>query len=400
MKIVNVEDYFLPDAGYQINIVPKYLSLFGHDVYIVTSTVEGIDRPLAKFLGTENIQERDEKYTRETGVKIIRVKPFSNKVISGRMIQSRKMMNVVNELNPDVVFVHGNDSLTGVRFIVAKNKKYAMITDSHMLSMASKNKFNNLFYKCYKKFITPIILKNKYTVIRTQNDSFIEKKLGIPIKDSPWISYGSDMLLFHPDLSVRRAFRKEYDINEKDFVVVYTGKLDEAKDGKLLAKTFEKKFNVDRNIILIVVGNTSGEYGKEVDNIFSNSENRIIRIPTQKYVDLAKYYQVADLSVFARQCSLSFYDAQACGLPVLSEDNNINVDRCSHNNGWNFKSGNMKDFRDKIEKIASIDYDRYKEIMDNSYLFVKENYNYETKAREYEEVILKQQKIYQQGKND
>lgn len=400
MKIVNVEDYFLPDAGYQINIVPKYLSLFGHDVYIVTSTVEGVDRPLARFLGTENIKERDEKYTRETGVKIIRVKPFSTKVISGRMIQSRKMMDIVNDLDPDVVFVHGNDSLTGIRFIIEKGKKYAMIMDSHMLSMASKNKLNNLFYKCYKKFITPVILKNKYTVIRTQNDNFIERKLGIPIKDSPWISYGSDMLLFHPDLYVRKNFRKEYDINENDFVVVYTGKLDEAKDGKLLAKTFEKKFNVDRNIILIVVGNTSGEYGKEVDNIFSHSENRIIRIPTQKYVDLAKYYQVADLSVFARQCSLSFYDAQACGLPVLSEDNNINVDRCSHNNGWNFKSGNMKDFRDKIEKIVSMDYDKYKEIMDNSYSFVKENYNYETKAREYEEVILKQQKIYQQSKND
>ena len=155
----------------------------------------------------------------------------------------------------------------------------------------------------------------------------------------------------------------------------------------MLAETFAKKFPVDREIVLVAVGNTSGDYGKEVEDIFQKSENRIIRFPTQKYQDLAYYFQIADLAVFPKQCSLSFYDTQACGLPVLSEDNNINVDRCSHQNGWTFQSGDMEDFREKITEIAKMDEAEYRKISENAYRFIADNYNYEDKAREYEAVI-------------
>lgn len=37
MKIVHVEDFFHPDAGYQINILPKYMAKMGHEVVVITS---------------------------------------------------------------------------------------------------------------------------------------------------------------------------------------------------------------------------------------------------------------------------------------------------------------------------------------------------------------------------
>ena len=159
-----------------------------------------------------------------------------------------------------------------------------------------------------------------------------------------------------------------------------------------MAQAFRERFNTTKNIVLIAVGNTSGDYGQEVERIFSESENRIIRFPTQKYCDLAQFYQAADLSVFARQCSLSFYDAQACGLPVLSEDNEINVDRCSHENGWNFKAEDVTDFRARIEYAANLPEDKYTAVSQNAYRFIMENYSYEDKAREYEKIILETHK--------
>ena len=394
MIIANVEDFFIPDAGYQINIVPKYLSKFGHEVYVVTSTVEGIHKPAAEFFGTDCIEERDAKYSAETGVKIVRIPPLTTKVISGRMVQSKAFFRAVEELHPDVVYVHGNDSLTGMRYLRQKKKRYAIVTDSHMLSMASKNRLNKVFYWFYKKTITPKIIRNQIPVIRTQDDPFVEKCLGIPLTQAPWISYGSDTMLFHPDAKVKKSFRAEHGISDDDFVIVYTGKLDEAKGGKLLAQTFREKFQTKRNVVLVAVGNTSGEYGKEVEQIFNESENRIIRFPTQGYCDLAQFYQAADLSVFAKQCSLSFYDAQACGLPVLSEDNNINVDRCSHGNGWNFKAGDVRDFRAKIEAGVNMDQSEYQKVADCAYSFIVENYNYEDKAREYEAILLREYQKY------
>lgn len=398
MRILNVEDFFHPDAGYQINILPKYLARMGHEVIIVTSQMDKIPEGLTTFFGRDNVAERDQEYSLRNDVKIERLplKAF----VSGRAVFDKALMKTIQRLSPDVVYIHGND--TAVAMWALKNRKKfnaALVMDSHMLEMASVNPFSKFFHLFYKTFFTPIIVKNNITVIRTQNDPYVEKVLGIPLSQAPWISYGSDTLLFHPDVEVRRSFRAEYNISDNDFVIVYTGKLDEAKGGKLLAQAFREKFQTQKNIVLIAVGNTSGEYGKEVEHLFSESENRIIRFPTQKYCDLAQFYQAADLSVFAKQCSLSFYDVQACGLPVLSEDNNINVDRCSHNNGWNFKIGDISDFRAKIEYIANLPEEEFEIISNNAYRFIVENYNYEDKAREYEKVIINQYERYKEKQN-
>ncbi len=387
MVIVNVEDYFIPDAGYQINIVPKYLAKFGHEVYVVTSKTEGINKTAAAFLGAENIEERDAEYTRRTGVKIIRVNPLTKKLVSGRIIQGKELFQTVKGLNPDVVYVHGNDTITGMRYLWKKHK-FTLVTDSHMLKMATTNRFSRYFQKFYKLFVTPQIIKNKIPVIRTQNDDYVEACLGIPLSQAPWISYGTDTDLFYPDKEIKESFRKQHNIPMDDFVFVCTGKMDESKGGKLLAEAFVKRFNSDKNVTLITVGNFNGEYGEEVKAIFEKSENTIIHFPTQKYFDLGKFYQAADACVFAKQCSLSFYDAQGCGLPVISEDNNINMDRNSHGNGLCFEAGNVESFRSSIEKLLNMTAEEYKTMSENSYRFIIDNYNYEEKAREYEKILL------------
>ncbi|WP_291569568.1 glycosyltransferase family 4 protein [Clostridium sp. UBA4548] len=387
MNIVHIEDFFHPDAGYQINILPKYMAKQGHKVTIVTSEMQKVPNNLTAFFGKEDVEERDLEYYKMADVNIIRVKIKG--FISGRAVFSREMFKVIDKLKPDILYIHGNDTLTAMRYLIRLKKiKCPIVLDSHMLEMASINKFNKIFRSIYRKVFTPIIIKNKIPVIRTQNDPYVEKCLGIPLKQCPWISVGSDMLLFHPDKVVRTEFRRINNINEEDFVIVYTGKLDEAKGGMLLAKAFQKKYEVDRNIVLLVVGNTNGEYGKKIDEVFAKSENRIIRFPTQKYINLAKFYQSSDLSVFPRQCSLSFYDAQACGLPVVSENNNINIDRLQFNNGYNFKAEDVDDLRDKIMKCINIGYGQYKEIKHNAYEFVKSNYNYEEISNEYTKILL------------
>ena len=386
MTIVNIEDFFHPSAGYQINILPKYLSKFGHKVYIITSQMEKVPQSLTSFFGRDNIEILDKEYQEKYNIEIIRL-PL-NSFISGRAIFTKELEKVIKQLKPDVLYVHGNDTFVGMWALLKYKKwKIPLVMDSHMLKIASKNRFNKIFHWFYRKVFTPKIVKYKIPIIRTQDDLYVEEVLGIPIRQAPWISYGSDTLLFYPNEEVKMAFREEYGIEKGGFVVVYTGKLDESKGGRLLAETFQKKFNVSKNVTLIVVGNTVGDYGREVDELFSKSENRIIRFPTQKYQDLAKFYQIADLSVFAKQCSLSFYDAQACGLPVLSEDNNINIDRCSYNNGWNFKANDVDDFRAKIELAVNMETDKYKEVSDNAYNYIINKYNYEDKAREYEAIL-------------
>ena len=386
MHIVQIEDFFHPNAGYQVNVLSQFFSRAGNKVTIITAELEKIPDSLTAFFGKDNVAESDKVYEEKYAVKIIRV-PV-RKYISGRVWFSNDIFRIVDELKPDVLYVHGNDTLIAIQYFFKLGRiPYAVVSDSHMLEMASQNKFNKLFRAFYRTFITPKLVKYHVPVIRTQDDPYVKKCLGIPLENCPWISFGSDTTLFHPCESEKKEFRERNGINKDAFVVVYAGKLDEGKGGLLLAEAFKKRISEKREVVLLVVGNTVGEYGKKVEEIFSESENRIIRYPAQQYVNLSPFYQASDLAVFARQCSLSFYDVQACGLPVIAEDNNINIARCSHLNGECFDSGNIDALIHVIRKFAEMPENELKNFSKNSVSFIQNGYDYADKSKEYLEII-------------
>ena len=72
LKIVQIEDFFHPDAGYKINILSKYFAKMGHETVIITAELDKIPDFLVSFFGRDNIEERDREYERRYGVKIIR----------------------------------------------------------------------------------------------------------------------------------------------------------------------------------------------------------------------------------------------------------------------------------------------------------------------------------------
>lgn len=387
MKIVHVEDAFFPNTGYQLPLLAKYMSLKGHDVTIVSSEMEKIPNTLKGFFLNEDVGTIDNEYTKETGVKIIRLPLIS--YISGRAIFSNQLLKTVKLISPEIIFVHGNDTLTGIIFLMnAKKIEAPIVMDSHMLEMASVNNLNKVFRRFYKMFITPIILKRNICVIRTQNDDYIEKHLGIPLDNSPWISTGSDVFKFKPCNETKLEFRLENKISADDFVIIYAGKLDKHKGGKFLAEALVEEFyGLRRNIVFIVVGNVDGDYGEEIEQIFSESKNRILRFPTQSYKNLPKYYQASDLAVFPKQCSLSFYDVQSSGLPVLLEDNGINIQRLQHGNGVIFKEDNVEDFRKKIHEMVNISDEDFIKMSKNAREYVLEHFNYESITDKYINIL-------------
>lgn len=392
MRITEIKDHFHPDAGYQINVLSKYLVEFGHEVTIITPTKEFYPEHLAAFFGRDDMEERDRAYEEEFGVKIIRLAP--RRVVSSRAIfPSGPLLKLIRAQSPDVLYIHGNDTYTGM-WAAWNRKKLGcpLVMDSHMLDMASGNPYNTWFYRFYRAFVAPVIRREQIPVIRVQDDPYVEKRLGIPLSQAPWISFGSDTLLFHPDPEVRSAFRLKNGVSKDAFVVVYMGKLDESKGGKLLAELTCLPLKTEREVVFLVVGNASGEYGAEVEALLAKSPCRVLRFPTQKYREMAPFFQAADLALFPRQCSLSFYDAQACGLPVLSEDNNINVDRCRHHNGWNFRAGDAEDFRAKLEMAVNLPPEEYSAVSASAAALILGKYDYREKAREYERVLLDAQR--------
>jgi glycosyltransferase involved in cell wall biosynthesis len=388
MKIVHIEDFLHPDAGYQLNSLAPLQRAQGHDVTIITGELDKIPSDLTAFFGRDNIEARDAGFEAETGVKIIRIPLFG--FYSGRAFFYPRIFKTVSALRPDVVFIHGEDTVTGMIFIrLSRWLRYPLVLDCHMVEMASLNRFRDYFRRFFKTFITPVILKENIPLIRVVDSDFVEKCLAIPLSRTDLLSFGTDTQLFSPDADKRRAMREQLGLSQEAFVVLYAGKLDETKGGKILASALAAKFPEanGRPIEFLVIGNTNGTYGDEVEAMFAASENKVVRQPTAKFRELARYYPVADLAVFPKQCSMSFFEIQACGVPVLFEENEINSQRCVDENGYLFEPGNADDLRAKISTLAATDPAEYNRFRAKSRQYIVDNFDYVPIAQQFTDVL-------------
>lgn len=385
MRIVHWDEMFHPTYGYQINVLAKYQAMQGHDVIIMTSErIE--DHPVFSGLYDCDVLQQDREYSEKYHVQIIRLPIY--RTVSSMVIFKPGFIKKIKELKPDVLMCHFNDTVASMWIAWAyKRLNVPIVFDNHMLEMAAVNPLHKAFTTFFRITTTPLIVKNRWTVIRTQNDPYVYDAYRIPLEQAPFISFGSDMLLFHPDAEERKRFREQNGIPQDAFVIVYTGKLGGGKGGKLLAETLRERFRTDREVVAVIVGTSRSEYEREVDRIFGESENRIIRFDAQKYTELPQFYQAADLFVLAKQCSLSFFDAQACGLPAVVEDNNVNTDRVSHGNGYAFHAGDIRDFRENIETCINMNEEQYRAMRQAAHDFVEETYNYASISEQYTRVM-------------
>lgn len=388
MKIVHIEDFVHPDAGYQLNSLAPLQHLQGHDVTIVTGELDKIPDFLTNFFGRDNIEDRDRKFTEETGVKIIRVPLLG--FYSGRAIFHPSLFKRVAELKPDVAFVHGEDTVTGMMFIwLSRWLRYPLVLDCHMLEMASVNRFREVFRSFFRRFVTPVILKERIPLIRVVPSDFVEKCLAIPLSYTDLLSFGTDTIHFGPDAKSRAEVRSLHGIGQDSFLVMYAGKIDEHKGGKFLAASLLDSFPEanGRKIEFLVIGSGADDYGRQVEKEFAKSQNKIVRLPTQKFRDLARFYQAADLAIFPRQCSMSFFEVQSCGVPILFEDNEINRERVTGENAFLFEPGNVPDFRQKILAAASLSPEQMARCRRDSRDFVLQHYDYVPIAQKFTDVL-------------
>lgn len=391
MKFVHVEDFVHPNAGYQINLLTRLQVQQGHEVIIVAGELDKIPVFLTSFFGKDNIEEKDRKFEKETGVKIIRHPLYA--YYSGRAIYKPGLHKVIKSLNPDVLFIHNEDTVMGMKLLWDyKKMNVPYVLDCHMLEMASENKFREFFRVFYRRFVTPVILKNNIPLIRVVDTDFVQKHYNIPLSKTKLLSFGTDTDFYKPDSKVKVEFRKELGIDNTDFVVIYAGKMDPAKGGEFLAESLKEKINIEgRKVQFVIIGNPpKDEYGTKVDILFSQSENSILRLPTQTYFDLAKFYQIADIAIFPKQCSMSYFEVQSCELPVVLEENEINNSRISDKKGLLFSKSSVSEFRSCIEQFGNMEKEEFEIYKQSARKNIVDNYNFVPIAQQFTDVMMEE----------
>ena len=87
---------------------------------------------------------------------------------------------------------------------------------------------------------------------------------------------------------------------------------------------------------------------------------------------------------------------EACGVPVLSEDNNLNAARSGEGNGWLFAPDDVDDFAAKLMEIIELPSEELEKASRNAVEFVAKYYDYSKKADEYMAII---EDVYKRGKS-
>lgn len=135
---------------------------------------------------------------------------------------------------------------------------------------------------------------------------------------------GIDFSNFNFDQSVRNYLRKSLGFSDKNYVVLFVGRLNLDKDAMFMIGVFNKIKKINPNIALLIVG------AYEDDEFYRDAIDSgaivINRIPE---TELGKYYSTADLYLLPSvNSTTTLYggignapiQAMACGLPVVSRN--------------------------------------------------------------------------------
>jgi glycosyltransferase involved in cell wall biosynthesis len=368
MKIVHVEDYFDPTAGYQINELLLASKDLNDQVFLITST------DMSPFHKEIDI-DKDMAFELETGVKIFRLEPVLK--LSSRLIL-KNIKNIIEEIDPDAVFMHGIGDFKDLQ-LWRKKPRYKVIRDCHMSWVASKNKLSSLYFLFYRLFFASIInMTSKYSTIYALGQEEYEylRKLGINKRKIDYLPHGYNDSIMYFDEIERKLTREMYNFKDNDIVISYIGKFDYKKRPDLIINIidkFDEEYLKQNKIKVLFLGPKDETYMIDFNKKVESIKNKLqITIDESKpFKDLRKYYSASDICIFPKETTLSSIHAQVCGSPVIMENHKSNMERVVINDNL-YKKNNLDDAFTILKRI--IDNAEFKKKHNKSFMIINREY--------------------------
>jgi spore coat protein SA len=264
------------------------------------------------------------------------------------------------------------------QFIYSVLKSRSLLTNTNLILVENQPKYL-LHVKKITNIPMALHLHNYFTYDGVREDfkyaksiicvsDFIRQSVvnaGVDNKKTICIHNGIDVDRFSISNSAqfRFQYREKYKILQNEFVVMYSGRIQESKGVKILAEAF-MEIEKYSNLVLIIVGSSEFKNSKlgalynEINKI-SSFKNRIIFSGYVDYIDMPYIYNLADLvvvpSIYPEAFSLVALEALSSGLPVIISDSGGTQEVVNDKCGYIVKVGpNMKvDLIKNMTKIIS-----------------------------------------------
>ncbi len=359
MKILVVCNYYQPQFAYAESMIAKNLVALGHTVEVITGNryfpFPNYEDTVKTILGDRVTPVGIQK---SNSLTVTRKKNYFDLFARSFFFGIAKK---IKEYKPQIVIVFGISTPACIQVALAKKSmSFTFIAvDSHLPSeLFSGNIFlKKVVYGLFRIFFANLISENIDKPIAVQEDTrgVITNIYGVT-KKVQLISHGTDAQLFSFSKKVRESTRKKLGIGNRDFVIIYVGKLIPSKGVHLLFEAFGLLSSKHKkmSITLLLVGAGPNEYQLEcINKVPKEYQNNCIFTGMQLQQTLPTFYSASDVAVWPLQESLAMVDAAAMSLPFIANHTLGARERIANNNALLYKKGDVHDLSTKIEDLMT-----------------------------------------------
>lgn len=274
--------------------------------------------------------EKKSKNYRYCNFKYIKINKYIKEI-------SRYFLYIINKFSN--VYV-GNLFMNEVVKDLKKNNNYdiVVVENTYQIGMLLKrNNINNIFLHLHNDYLNNQVKHSKkifdsYSQILTISE-FIKKRVETIGYDDKIVTLynGIDTDKFNKDLykQERRILRKKYGIDEKDIVIVFSGRLIQEKGIKELLQAFVN-LKLDKSLKLMIIGSSVFEgskktpFVKQLEELANAKKDNIIFTGYVPNNEIASLYSVADIgvvpSIWEEPFGLTLVEQMSMSLPIIASD--------------------------------------------------------------------------------
>lgn len=322
LKILQVVPYFPPAYAFggPVNVayqMSNELTKNGHKVVVYTSNVKDINYRLCikQVRIIDGIEVHYMKYLNLIPIK--KLKLFITTELSS------KIKNKIQEFN----IIHLHEYRTYQNIIIHHYaRKYGVPYVLQAHGSLPRMYGNQQLKWIYDVFFGYSLLRDASIVIAlNKREANQYMSMGVPEEKIEIIPNGIN-LSEYCDISPKGSFRKKYDINENDKMVLYLGRIHESKGLDLLAKSFNIISKELKSVKLVVAGPDDG-YLATFSNLISDLRLEKNVLLTGFLSKRDKLAALVDSDIFVTPkfygFPITFLEACLAGCPIVTTSNEL-----------------------------------------------------------------------------
>ncbi len=339
---------FINGVSTSVLMLKKALEKKGHEVYVIT------------------INNEKTSYKFEENGKLIRIPGLPVGLYDYRLsgIYPIKATRRIKRLKLDVIHCHTEFSIGTYARIISKQFNIPLVHTYHTMyedyiNYITKGYFSGVSQRVVKFFtlfycdqtISELVVPTKKTYDLFKEKYKVERNIYI-------VPTGIEVESFYREKFDKKEIydlKQKLNINRKDFVLLFVGRLSSEKNIEYLIeaqRSLVKKYN---NIKLIIVGDGPDQEKLKQLAIKKDCQNNIVFTGKIPLIDMPYYYQMANISVTASKSEtqgLTVIESLAASVPVVcikdESFSNIIVDDL---NGYMYET--KKEYRNIILDLFS-----------------------------------------------